>query len=117
MMVRLSGTHNHSLNNAAAQACKDVSQETRSKLLKLFAIGYSAGDALQELRKEMDQQSESRHQYIMKAADRAALPDYNYVWRYVRIQYTNMVHNVPNPPLTGRAGDCFLALLLAVVSS
>ena len=99
MMVRLSGTHNHSLNNAAAQACKDVSQETRSKLFKLFAIGYSAGDALQELRKEMDQQSESRHQYIMKAADRAALPD------------------VPSPPLTGRAGDCFLALLLAAVSS
>ena len=78
-VVKLKHTHNHGINCADALRHRDVSQETREKLISLFHNKHSPTTALDAIKYEL--QVEHGEQYYMVAADRSMCPDLQYCCR------------------------------------
>ena len=78
MMVELHSVHNHGTLTPAALSKRDVSAETRRRLLELFAEGYGAAGARAALRSDIMLRC-SATEYSKLLYDRAVLPDLGYI--------------------------------------
>ena len=77
--VTLNFNHNHELTCSDALRHRDVSDDTRDKLLYLFKRDYRPADALRVLKQEL--QVEHGENFEVVTADRAMCPDIGYCWR------------------------------------
>ena len=75
----INNSHNHAIRSAEAMRRRDVSQETRGRLLKLYEEGYKPSAALEALKLRL--QEEYGSDYAHKSADRSVCPDVQYCFR------------------------------------
>ncbi|XP_030837091.1 uncharacterized protein LOC115922342 isoform X1 [Strongylocentrotus purpuratus] len=75
----INNSHNHAIRSAEAMRRRDVSQETRGRLLKLYEEGYKPSAALEALKLRL--QEEYGSDYAQKSADRSVCPDVQYCFR------------------------------------
>ena len=73
--------HNHSINSAFSLQYRDVSEETKSRLLELFKMGYSVSQSRNILAAEVMAEAAATGQFHTKMADRRIFPDYFFIRR------------------------------------
>ncbi|XP_063957235.1 uncharacterized protein LOC129263695 isoform X1 [Lytechinus pictus] len=71
--------HNHSIRSAEAMRRRDVSEDTRARLLQLYEDGYKPIGALEALKRSL--QEDYGSDYAEKSADRSLCPDIQYCYR------------------------------------
>ena len=71
--------HNHETNSADALRRRDVSDDTKAKLIDLFKSGHSPATALDMLKYDLQEDNEDR--YAQLSADRSLCPDAQYCYR------------------------------------
>ena len=81
MLVDFNGDHNHHTETQATLPKRDVAQETRAKLLDLFASGYGPAEAFAILRYTVFETTKLSA-YSTAFTDRAILPSIYYVGKY-----------------------------------
>lgn len=84
-VVTIQFSHNHGLEVADVLKERDVSAVTRNRLLELFAMGYSAEQARDELISAV--QEEAGDDFYRIAADRAHCPDAAFCHRLYRAEF------------------------------
>ena len=79
LLVVLNNVHNHPLHCANVLRFRDVSDETRAEVVRLFEAGHSPSTARDVLQYELH--AKHGDDYIFAAADRALCPDVQYCFR------------------------------------
>lgn len=78
-MVRMCNDHNHNVNIAEALRYRDVGDNARVRLTKLFEDGHSPTSALDTLR--LDLQEEYGDDYLAAAASTELCPTVGFCYR------------------------------------
>lgn len=80
MIIHLHWLHNHEIHSADALKERDVSENSKQKILDLFRAGHSPTSALDTYKYDL-QEEHSDDEYIKLSADRAICPDVQYCYR------------------------------------
>ena len=100
MKILFVNEHNHYLHCANNVRHKDVSEETRKKILDLFESGHSPYSALDVYK--MDLKNAYREDYYKVAADRSLCPDLQWCYRFVVIHSVYFHHFHEAVTVSGR---------------
>ena len=82
-IVEIHREHNHPTLSSEALNKRDVSSETRNRLLELFATGVRPTAAVNIIKADLKQTATDDAEYALLSADRALVPDVGYANRYV----------------------------------
>ena len=74
--------HNHATLSSQALNKRDVSSETRARLLELFATGVGPTAAVNIIKADLKLKAAADAEYAVLSADRALVPDVGYACRY-----------------------------------
>ena len=89
MFLRITYTHNHSINAADALRYRPISENVKKDLIDLFAAGHSPSSAYHRYLKDLAEQYGD--DYSRVSADRTKVPDYFFVFHfhanYIKSQY------------------------------
>ncbi|CAH1116518.1 unnamed protein product [Phaedon cochleariae] len=81
--IKIIPYHNHSTSSADILRFRQVSKETKEKLVNLFESGYSPFNALESIKMDIQLKYDNYHEIL---ADRSLCPDYMYCYHlYIKI--------------------------------